>query len=381
MPESNDPKARLRSAIERHARELGFLRCGFAPVPARASTLESYDAWLAEGRHGEMRYLAEQRDVRASAGNLMESARTAVVCLAYYGGTSDELDSMRVARYAQGDDYHDVLQDRLTQLSAFIEAETGAAVESRGAPDLLPMLERDLARAAGLGWLAKNTMLIDEEVGSFHFIATLLVDVDLDADTAPPHPDRCGTCRACIDVCPTQAIAAPGLLDARRCISYLTIELRGPIPRALRPAIGAHLFGCDLCQNVCPWNGKAGSIPQDFVPRQIWGELTPASILRMDHDTYAETFRGSAIKRARYDGLLRNAAVVLGNTATDDAAEVLVEQLWESDVPLVRGHIAWALSHIEWAGARSALENRSVIEQDPYVHEEIRWALSNLERP
>jgi epoxyqueuosine reductase len=224
-------------------------------------------------------------------------------------------------------------------------------------------------------------MLINQEIGSFTLIGSVLVDADLGAEESPPAPDRCGRCRSCIDVCPTGAIVAPGLIDARRCISYLTIELRGPIPRQMRPLIGDHLFGCDLCQNVCPWNSKApgpdAARSVGLGRRKMFEALGPADVLRMTRSEYASAFRGSAIKRARYDGLLRNAAVVLGNNRNADHAGVLVEQLWENDEPLVRGHIAWALSQIQWETASSALQNRQKIETDKYVLDEIRWALSN----
>ncbi len=329
-----------------------------------------------------MEYMRDQRDARARTTHLLTEARTAVVCLANYGGHSDVVGDMRVARYAQGDDYHDRIADGLDELASFIRAELGSDVATRSATDMLPLLERELAERAGLGWVGKNSMLIDQKFGSFTLIGTVLVAADIAVDVEP-HADRCGTCRSCIDVCPTNAIVSPGIIDARRCISYLTIEHRGPIPRNLRPLLGAHLFGCDLCQNVCPWNVSRSDseVNLGLSRRSLFDDLDAEGVLRLTRDEYAEMFRGSAMKRARYDGLLRNAAVVLGNSGNPAASEPIVEQLWESPEELVRGHCAWALSRIGWDGAESALRNRSVIERSNYVQEEIRWALSQLRRP
>ncbi len=372
------------------ARELGF----DAAAIVRAQRLvrgEAYVEWLSEGRHGEMGYMENYQDLRVDPQVLEPGTKSVVVVLKNYHSGPDLIGGgLRVARYAHGDDYHEVLRARLRELGAFIHAETGSEVGTRSAVDTAPLLERDLAAMAGLGWVGKNAMLINPEIGSFTFIAEVLVDVDL-ATTDVPVVDRCGSCSRCIDACPTGAIVSPYIIDARRCISYLTIELRGPIPRELRRLMGDHIYGCDICQNVCPWNGKVADTDDSvFAQRASYEGLSPVSLLEMDDAQYAETFRKSAIKRAKRRGLLRNAAVVLGNTASIEDVRVmdcLRARLLAEDESLVRGHVAWALGELvgraRLTGASLALASEVVnllvsaleTEQDAYVQEEIRAAL------
>lgn len=375
------------------ARELGF----DAAAIVRAQRLvrgEAYVEWLSEGRHGEMGYMENYQELRVDPQVLEPGTKSVVVVLKNYHSGPDVIgDGLRVARYAHGDDYHEVLRARLRELGAFIHAETGSEVGTRSAVDTAPLLERDLAAMAGLGWVGKNAMLINPEIGSFTFIAEVLVDVDL-AATDVPVVDRCGSCSRCIDACPTGAIVSPYIIDARRCISYLTIELRGPIPRELRRLMGDHIYGCDVCQNVCPWNGKVTSTDDPvFVERVSYEGLSAVALLEMDEARYAEVFRRSAIKRAKRRGLLRNAAVVLGNTASLEDADVvacLQARLVVEGEPLVRGHVAWALGELVGRAGlrgeslalaneivdvlRAALEN----EQDAYVQEEIRAVLGGM---
>jgi epoxyqueuosine reductase len=242
--------------------------------------------------------------------------RFALVVALDYGGREP---AGPVARYARGDDYHRVMWDRLDEVGAWLRAEAGG--RTRSYVDTGPVLERDLARRAGLGWFGKNTMLINPRLGSFFFLGALFTDVTLEPD-APFEEDHCGTCRRCLDACPTGAFPEPRVLDAARCISYLTIEHRGPIDPALRPAIGEHLYGCDVCQDVCPWNVKFARDLREpaFRPRGRLASPDAAALARewleMDDATYAASFRHSAMKRARRDGLRRNAALVLENLAT-----------------------------------------------------------------
>lgn len=274
-------------------------------------------------------------------------ARSAIVVAMQYGGRSP---SGPVARYARGEDYHDVLKGRLRQLHQWLADEVCIPVDGRAFVDTAPILERDLARAAGLGWFGKNTNLINPNLGSFFFIGSLFVDLELVAD-APFDTDRCGTCRRCIDACPTDAITAPRELDARRCISYLTIELRSEIPTGLRPGIGDNVYGCDICQDVCPYNRKFSDALAEpaFATRAALADKEAGAVARqllaMSQDEYASTFRGSPMKRAKLRGLKRNAAVVLGNIGTADDVPVLVAALSDPD-PLVREHVAWALGRI-----------------------------------
>lgn len=359
----------LADKIVARGLELGFDRVVIVPL-REPETVPQFEQWLAEGRHGEMSYLEKYHDVRVGQRELEPNLTTAIALWANYNQPLEVAPGgLRIARYALGDDYHEVLRARVDALRAFIHAETGVAVGTRGAVDTAPILERDLARRAGLGWVGKNTMLINAELGSYGFLAELYVELDIAAEPAEPHPKRCGTCTACIDACPTGAIVSPHVLDARRCISYLTIELRGPIPRPLRPLIGDRVYGCDICQEVCPWNRDApvSKIPE-FAIRPAYEGVLLTDLLRFTHDDYVELFRRSPIKRAKYRGLLRNAAVVLGNLGDPSAIPALTDALRDNPEPLVRGHAAWALGQL---GALDALVEARAAEADAYVLDEI----------
>ena len=365
----------LRDKITQRAKELGFDRVAIAPA-RRLEHADQYLEWLSEGRHGKMSYLDRYHELRADPSVMEEGTKSVVVLLKnYYQEVDKFAGGLRIARYAYGDDYHDILWERMRELASFIHAESGADVATRPATDTAPLLERDLAALAGLGWVGKNAMLINPEIGSFCFIAEILVDLDLE----PTHdlvPDRCGTCSKCIDACPTNAITSAGIIDARRCISYLTIELRGPIPRHLRPLIGDHVFGCDICNAVCPWNSKAEpSEDPNFGVRDKYRELTPEELLCFDIEDYKEYFSKSSMKRAKLHGLKRNAAVVIGNTCGEEVVGLLERRLLgEEDQALVRGHIAWALGRIGGEQVGRVLADARDRESDPYVLEEVRAA-------
>ncbi|MFP4599404.1 MAG: tRNA epoxyqueuosine(34) reductase QueG [Persicimonas sp.] len=370
----------LADKILDRAKELGFDKAAIVPA-RRLDHADQYLEWLKEGRHGEMNYLDRYHEMRSDPSVMEEGTKSCVVLLKNYYHECDKLaGGLRIARYAQGDDYHDTLWERMRELAAFIHAESGAEVATRPATDTAPLLERDLAALAGLGWVGKNAMLINPEIGSFSFIAEVLVDLDLEP-TEQLVPDRCGTCSKCMDACPTNAIISPGVIDARRCISYLTIELRGPIPRRLRPLIGDHVFGCDICQAVCPWNSNAE--PTDdpsFQTRESYLDLSPEELLCFDLQDYIEYFSKSAMKRAKLHGLKRNAAVVIGNTCDESVVPLLAGRLrGEEEEPLIRGHVAWALGRIGGIEAREALEEAAEREDEAYVLEEIREALDTFE--
>jgi len=250
-----------------------------------------------------------------------------------------------VARYARGDDYHFVLWRKLNQLLEWIQGEAPGC-HGRGVVDTAPLLERDFARRAGLGWFGKNTMLLNKRLGSYFFLGALLLDLELMTD--PPHEaSHCGTCTACLDACPTQAFVEPGMLDSRRCISYLTIELRGPIPEELRAPMGDWLFGCDVCQEVCPWNHKA---PPGMEPAlQARDDLTAINLvelLTLSEEQFQQRFRGTALMRTKRRGLLRNAAIVLGNQGDPAALPALHQALADPDA-VVREAVHWAIEKIE----------------------------------
>jgi epoxyqueuosine reductase len=336
----------LETLIKAQAYGLGFDLAGITTL-GPATTAPAFDDWLARGYAGEMSYLPRNAEKRRDSRRPFEGATTAIVVAMNYGGTEP---SGPVARYARGDDYHDVMLDRLTQLHRWIEERVGRRVIGKPYVDTGPFLERDLARRAGLGWFGKNTMLINPRAGSFFFLGSLLVDLELESD-APFETDHCGTCRRCLDACPTGALAEPRVLDATKCIAYLTIELKSEIPVQLRPLIGDLVYGCDICQEVCPWNEKFARELREpaFAARPaIAGKDARAlscELLAMSDEDFTGSFKGSPMKRAKLRGLKRNAAVVLGNIGEAEDAAALTRSLDDRD-PLVREHAAWAVPRI-----------------------------------
>lgn len=314
MSAATDLGIGFEARLKAQALGLGFDLAGIVAL-GPADTHDAFTSWIAADFHGEMQYLSRGADLRADTTRPEPGMRSAVVVTLDYGGRAPHGP---VARYARGADYHRVMWDRLEELLAWVHAERGASVRGRAYVDTGPILERDLARKAGLGWFGKNTMLIHPERGSFFFIGALFLDLELIADT-PFADEHCGTCTRCLDACPTHAFTAPGVMDARRCISYLTIESRSAIPDELASAIGDHLYGCDICQDVCPWNVKFARELTDpaLAPRAPVADRDAVTlskeILAMDEESYREAFRGSAMKRAKLSGLQRNAAAVLRN--------------------------------------------------------------------
>jgi epoxyqueuosine reductase len=367
------------------ARELGFARVAIVPVePPRRHEL--YTSWLAAGRAGEMHYLAQPAHIeqRADLHTLLDSARSLIVVALVYDRAdpvpADRLLRGRIARYARGEDYHLVMRDKLVVLGDRLSAELGRPVATRPCVDSAPVLEREWAERGGLGFVAKNTMVIAPGIGSYVVLGELLVDAELSpsAPEEPPRP-RCGSCRSCLDACPTGAFVDAYVLDARRCISYLTIEHHGVIPRELRAAIGTWVFGCDLCQEVCPFNAGAGVEPDP--------QLRPRSLEHALPDLVALAARGAnqlrqlvkrtAMRRVPRDVLLRNVAVALGNTGAAEAIPALAALVAHRE-PLVRGHAAWALGRL---GARDVLETARATETDPFVQAELTAALQTPSSP
>lgn len=381
----------IEQRIKEQAQALGFAQAGVVrPDPTAHRAL--YESWIDAERHGEMHYLAREdsRRRRFDLSATMPEVRSVVVVAHAYRG-SPEIDAPAergiVARYARGRDYHDVVVPRLRQLRAWIEEAVGRPVSGRAYADTGPILERDLAWRAGLGWFGKNTMSIHPKRGSFWFIGSLLLDLELEPDP-PFDTDHCGSCRACLDGCPTEALlgrdeqGAP-VMDARRCISYLTIEHRGPIPFELRASIGNRIFGCDICQDVCPWNERFGDAvsPDPAYAEAAQGEAfhgralveIAEELVVLDESDFKRAFRSSPLYRAHREGLLRNVCVALGNYGGDDAVSVLERALADSH-PLVRGHAAWALGQIGGADASAALIRAQTSEADPFVIAELRRA-------
>ena len=369
----------LAAAIRRQARALGFYQVGIAPAdPLEGAAF--YARWVALGYAGEMAYLARNQEKRATPSELVPGARS-VVCLGmnYFQETPDTQDPLRgqISCYARGDDYHDLLKKRLRALWDFICEQTGGEAHGRYYTDTAPVLERELARRAGLGWWGKNTCLIDKRRGSYFFLAEIILDLKLDYDR--PATDHCGTCTRCLDACPTDAFPEPYTLDARRCISYLTIELKGSIPPELRPHVGNWIFGCDICQDVCPWNRKAEPASEPaFQTRPGLTNPDLTELLSLDCDTFNERFRRNPAKRTKRRGLLRNVAVALGNSDDPRAIPPLIHALRDED-PLVRGHAAWALGRLGSPEAHHALQTAVSTERDPEVLAEIHQALRDLQ--
>ena len=359
--------AELARLAKAHAYALGFDLAGIAAL-GPADTADAFDAWIGAGHAGVMHYLERSAAKRRDSRRPKPGTTHAIVVALDYGGREP---SGPVARYARGDDYHDLIEARLRELHARLESDTGRKIAGKPYVDTGPLLERDLARRAGLGWFGKNTNLLNPALGSFFFLGALVLDLELESD-APFEADRCGTCTRCIDACPTNAIVAPRELDATRCISYLTIELREEIPHELRKPIGELIYGCDICQDVCPYNHKFArelSEPSLAARPAIAGKDAPTlarELLAMSLPEFSAAFKGSPMKRAKLRGLKRNAAVVLGNAGDPSAVPALTAALSDNE-PLVRSHAAWALGRIGSAQASVPLLSLGAIEVFPQV--------------
>jgi len=338
-----------------------------------------------------MEYLARPDAVarRADLQLTLEGARSVVVVADQYSqedppGVPDDPSRAVIARYARGDDYHDVMKRRLEELLTWIQDGVREPVSGRVYIDTGPILERELASRAGLGWFGKNTMLIDPKRGSYFFVGVLLLDLEIEPDE-PFTEDRCGTCTACLDACPTGALlgrdedGAP-VIEATRCISYLTIEHRGPIPREFRAPMGNRVYGCDICQEVCPWNEKFAEPSDALAYRATEGLDGPTLVdlaerlLGLTEKGFLREFAGSPMTRARRKGLLRNVCVALGNWGVEEAVPTLVSAL-SDPAPLVRGHAAWALGRVRSPAALDALSTRLTDESDGFVLDEIGLAV------
>jgi epoxyqueuosine reductase len=338
----------LERFIRAQAYGLGFDLAGIARL-GPVETAAAFEEWLARGHAGEMApWLARGAEKRRDTRLPVEGAVSAVVVAMSYGGREP---AGPVARYARGDDYHDVMVDRLRALHRAVDERLGRAVPGKAYVDTGPLLERDLARRAGLGWFGKNTNLVNPALGSFFFLGALLLGAELVAD-APFEADRCGRCTRCLDACPTGAFTAPRELDATRCVSYLTIEARGAIPEALREGVGDRLYGCDVCQDVCPWNVRfSRELPNEspYAAREVLAGKDARALARellgMTQPEFSAAFKGSPMKRAKLRGLRRNAAVVLGNVGTVEDVPVLQQALADPEA-LVREHAAWALDRV-----------------------------------
>jgi epoxyqueuosine reductase len=389
QPSTPPPPAdlpQIAASIKAEAVRLGFSRIGIAAAGEPPSH-DRFRSWLGQGLAGPMQaWLERHEPLRRSLDAILPGARSVVMLATDHAtlapaesGVAPGQGRGRVARYAWGDDYHDLLRRRLNTLSTWLE-EAVPGCRARGVVDSAPLAERDFGWLAGLGWFGKNTMLIDPRAGSWFFLSALVSDIPLPGDE-PLRVDHCGTCTACLDACPTGAFVESRVLDAARCISALTVESQATVRADLRAGMGDWIFGCDVCQEVCPWNRHApGSSEPAFQPRGGEASLSLADLLGLDEQAFRRRFKGSAIKRAKRTGLLRSAAIALGNHPDPASFTALAAAVADAD-PVIRGAAAWALGR--WAradvcgnAAREQLAARLVVENDANVRLEIEAALA-----
>ena len=332
--------------IRKFAKTFGFSLTGVARIEATPEG-NFYSEWLQRGYAGEMQYLERQKAARLDPQTVLPGAKSVIVCAMNYNTdypyTSNDPERAWISRYAWGDDYHVTLQEKLRELAQWIEANGPA--RTRTYVDTGPLTERVFARYAGIGWFGKNTCIINQRAGSWLFLGCVLTDLELAPDTPPP--DRCGSCTRCLDACPTDAFVAPYVLDSRKCISYTTIELRGAIPESEREGIGHHLFGCDICQDVCPWNRRAPVTEESaFKAKEglYWPELE--GLLGFSDEQWKVAIRGTPLKRAKVRGLIRNLMAVCGNSGLRRFIPKLQRFLQHEDEH-VRSHAAWAIRKLE----------------------------------
>ncbi len=370
MAESKDAREKLEK-IRRRALELGFDRLGVAP-PDVGAAAGQFEQWLADQFDGEMHYMKRGEAKRLDPAQVLPGVKSVICLMTNYFTTSRTLDFLKepdtgdISNYAWHLDYHDLIQRRLRQLEDCL-AEEFPGCRTKGYVDTGPILEKPLAQRAGLGWIGKHTNLLTEGLGSYYFLSEILVNVDLPLSEAAI--DHCGTCTECIDICPTGAIVAPYVLDSRKCISYLTIELKGPIPHEYRKALGNRIYGCDDCQIVCPWNSYAVTTEEPaFQEREEVKGLI--ALMQLDEEGFRTRFRKSPVKRIKRRGLLRNVAVALGNSGRPEVVPVLTEALSDPE-PLIRSHTVWALGELLGPEAVGVVESRLPGEADPMVLSEI----------
>jgi epoxyqueuosine reductase len=367
----------LAEALKREAARIGFAACGIAPANAAPASGDRLRAWLRDGAHGEMIWMESRAEQRAAPAALWPEVRSVIALgMSYAPGTdplalSGEAEVGRISIYAQGGDYHDVVKRRLKELARWLVTQSPCDVKVF--VDTAPVMEKPLAEAAGLGWQGKHTNLVSREHGSWLFLGAIFTTLDLPPDL--PGHERCGSCNACQAVCPTDAFPTPFRLDARRCISYLTIEHKGPIPRNLRTGLGNRIYGCDDCLAVCPWNKFAQSAAANlaFAPR---AELTAPlliDLLALDDAGFRQLFSGSPIKRIGRDRMVRNCLITAGNSGSAELVGAVLVHL-DDPSPVVRGAAVWALAALDPARFDAERLVRSPREIDPDVQEEWRYS-------
>jgi epoxyqueuosine reductase len=346
-----DPENLLRERLEAEARALGFAAFGIARADSAPLAGARLRQWLDEGCHGEMLWMAETAERRSSPAGLWPEVRSVVSLGMSYAPAADPLaladrpELGRISVYAQGGDYHDTIKKALKALARWLVAEAGC--DLKVFVDTAPVMEKPLAEAAGLGWQGKHTNLVSRADGSWLFLGAIYTTLELEPNSPEPHKAHCGSCTACLDACPTNAFPAPFRLDARRCISYLTIEHKGPIPEEFRAAIGNRIYGCDDCLAVCPWNRFAATARAHhaFLPRAELAAPALADLLELDDSAFRKVFAGSPIKRIGRGRMVRNAAIAAGNSGRAELAPVLVRLAQDED-EVVAEAASWALARL-----------------------------------
>ena len=368
-------KTNLVNALKERAATEGFGACGIVPgVLAPVAGARLHD-WLAEGRHGDMLWMESRATERASPDALWPEVKSVIMLGMSYAPVDDPMalaehpDRARISVYARGRDYHDVVKGALKRLAGWLAHEAGVGVKVF--VDTAPVMEKALAEAAGIGWQGKHSNVVSKDHGSWLFLGAIYTTADLQPDA--PGEDRCGSCRACQDICPTDAFPAPYRVDARRCISYLTIEHKGPIPHEFRAAIGNHIYGCDDCLSVCPWNKFAESAAANkaFLPRAELVAPSIADLLTLDDAAFRTLFAGSPIKRTGRDRFVRNVLIAAGNSANTDLVLPVIALL-DDPAPVVRGASVWALAHLDQTQFEKERVVRQAVEDDEEVSQE--WA-------
>jgi len=372
----------ITRSIKHKAIELGFDVVGVSPVENYPEN-QFYKEWLARGFAGEMSYMERNAEKREDIRNIMSDAISVISCGLNYNTDNpysiDESDKTRgwISRYAWGDDYHDCIKKKLLLLEKHVNDLAPEGMRSKAYVDTGPVLERVYAKYSGIGWYGKNTCLINQDIGSWIFIGEIITNIELEYDS--PVPDRCGTCTMCIDACPTDALREPYVLDSNLCISYLTIELKGKIPMRLRDKIDNNIYGCDICQDVCPWNRKAEVTESPyFMPRSGLYNPELSYLSQLTLNDFRNLFKNSPVKRAKRKGFIRNVMVAIGNSGNRDLVPYVVQTLEDED-PLVRAHAAWALSRLEGKDSYDTLTKHLNVEADDSVREEIESILAAIE--
>jgi epoxyqueuosine reductase len=375
MPSPHLSPAALTAALKEEAQRLGFTLVGATPA-ATPPRLGRFHEWLARGYAGQMHYMSARADAYRHPRHVLAEVRSILMLGTNYRTVEPAaagLGQGRVSRYAWGADYHELIRRRLHRLADFHRRLVPQG-RVRGVVDTAPLLEREFGQLAGLGWIGKNTLLVNRQLGSWFFLAALLTSEELEHDE-PAGGDRCGACCACLDACPTGALVEPYWLDARKCLSYLTIELHGCGPPELRGPQGDRLFGCDACQEACPFNRRTPSTAEPaFQPRPGMNPVELAELFTLDEAAFRSRFHGTPLWRPKRRGILRNAAVALGNRPVPAALPALLRGLQDGE-PVVRTACAWALGRYSNDQAKQALRERLAVEPDPAVRAEIESAL------